>query len=714
MKQRLDSLYFFFLKKYSDADIEDRIKAQSILSVNFAMLLIAAAMFPFALDETIWLLLLIGGAIAGFLISIFLLKKGHMFAAALLHISINAFIVAFLHLYVSDSYDDSLTFIILSIIFTADCMLVATISAQVYYFAAVAIAAQVLAPFLNLNGKLHLSPAHQIENIVLFGAFFLIISILIRNFTNILLSAKTEADHAIESESKYRLLAENVTDVIWTNDLELNMTYISPSVKRFRGYTVEEVMKQKIEERLTPESVAVATEALTDALSVKGGADFGRARTLKLESICKDGSTKWSETKISFLRNEDGEAVGILGVGRDITDQIKTEEEKKLLQVRLNQSQKMEAVGTLAGGIAHDFNNILGGIFGYAQLAQLETQDNPKVQKYIDQLCAASNRAKGLVKQILAFSRQSKSEKIPTDIRVVIKEALKLLRASIPTTIDIQLYEKSDAATVAADPNQIHQLVMNLCTNAYHAMNSKDGSIILALADAKIEPGDVAYQDIAPGNYLEFTVADSGRGMDEDIMARIFEPYFTTKGVGEGTGMGLAVVHGIVKDHGGGIKVKSELGVGTTFTIWLPLLEGSSTDASETSLPTETGNETILFVDDEEILVDVGKEMLEGLGYVVVTRTSSFDALEAIKLNPAKYDLVITDMTMPKMTGDNLAREIKKIRKEIPIILCTGFSEKIIPARGADTDIHNILMKPISLRDLAKTVRDTLDGAKSV
>jgi PAS domain S-box-containing protein len=384
--------------------------------------------------------------------------------------------------------------------------------------------------------------------------------------------------------------------------------------------------------------------------------------------------------------------------------------ERKRMEEALLQSQKMEAIGTLAGGIAHDFNNILGAILGYAQLAQHNSSEKQKVQEYIDNIYLAGERAKGLVQQILAFSRQSKTEKIPVDIGLVIKEALKLLRASSPSTIEMCQNVKSNLGTVLADQTQIHQIVMNLCMNAFHAMEKEGGQLDIDLTPVEINTDDSkVYEDIIPGRYLKLTVADTGHGMDAKTISNIFEPYFTTKETGEGTGLGLAMVHGIVKNHGGNIKAYSEPGIGTSFHVLFPLIENGKEKKEEALHPLSKGNENILFIDDEEFLIDIGKGLLESLGYKVETRTSPYDALEAFRAQADKYDMVITDMTMPKMTGEKLASEIKKIRPDIPIILCTGYSSRITPINVAKMGISDILMKPLTLHTLANTVRKVLD-----
>ena len=423
----------------------------------------------------------------------------------------------------------------------------------------------------------------------------------------------------------------------------------------------------------------------------------------------KDGTNFPVEITANLLEFE-GEKYSITFV-RDITTQKNNEKQKAMMEAHLHQAQRMEALGTLAGGIAHDFNNILSAIYGYSELAQLRCSEDSDLRQYIDQICVASDRAKKLVQQILEFSRQGKSEKAPIDIRKVIKETLKLIGATLPSTIQIRQNIKSNLGAVFADETQIHQIVMNLCANACHSMQKEGGLLEVDIVPVAISIQDSSsFPDMSPGKYLKFIVADTGHGMDPDIMARIFDPYFTTKKLGEGTGLGLSTVHGIVKDHGGGIKVYSEPGVGTAFQVFLPLAETSSDHSTIATSPLPSGKESILFVDDEKLLLEIGKELLEGLGYLVETRASPIDAMEAFRMNPEKYDLILSDMTMPKMTGEKLAKEIKKIRPDIPMILCSGFSARISADTVTQIGIDKVLMKPITLSDLAKTVRKVLDG----
>ena len=502
-----------------------------------------------------------------------------------------------------------------------------------------------------------------------------------------------------KSEERLKLALDSVSDAVWDWRIDTGEIYFSSRWFTMLGYEPYE-LPQEFEtwkSLLHPEDRASAEQC------VLRHAESGKPFEMEFRMQTKDNQWRWILARGKTVEQDaDGKSSRMLGTHMDIT-------ERKMMEERMQQAQKMEAIGTLAGGIAHDFNNILGGIFGYAQLAQLSSKDNPKASDYIDQLCVASNRAKGLVKQILAFSRQSKSEKVPTDIGLVTKEALTLLRASIPTTIEIEQNVRTGVGAVAANPNQIHQIVMNLATNAFQAIGLKSGKIVIDLGETEIAPDDAFYPNVKPGAYLKLVVADTGTGMNATTLNRIFEPYFTTKEQGEGTGLGLAVVHGIVRDHGGDIQVYSEIGVGTTFEVLLPLMRAEDKKTIETSTPLETGHETILLVDDEKVLIDIGKAMLEQLGYTVETRANPQDALNAFKAQTEKYDLVISDMTMPHMTGDTLAREIKKLRSDIPIILSTGFSEKLISEDLSEAGISHVLMKPIAFKDLAKTVRSALD-----
>lgn len=408
----------------------------------------------------------------------------------------------------------------------------------------------------------------------------------------------------------------------------------------------------------------------------------------------------------SPVLGEDGQLANVVYLAKDITEQ-------KNLENRLRQAQKMEAIGTLAGGIAHDFNNILAPILGYADMALDNIPAGSQTAYEIKAVLEAANRAKELVKQILSFSRHAEQELQPLKIQLVIKEALKLLRASIPTTIEIRQDINMECGPVLADPTQIHQIIMNLCTNAYHAMRKKGGVLGVLLAAIELDSEDLKTKiDLRPGKYIVLEVSDTGHGMGQVVMEKVFEPYFTTKGKGEGTGLGLSVVHGIIRSLNGDITVYSELKKGTTFHVYFPAIvqEVEKMTDKETAEALQTGNERILVVDDDEIIVEMEQLMLDSLGYDVTAFTNSEECLESFQSRPNDFDLIITDMTMPKMTGEIFAKQVLKIRPGMPIILCTGFSELISGEKAKAFGIKEFIMKPIIKRDLAKVVRKVLDG----
>jgi len=399
-----------------------------------------------------------------------------------------------------------------------------------------------------------------------------------------------------------------------------------------------------------------------------------------------------------------------LQVATDITKIKELEAERLKTEAQLRQSQKMEAVGTLAGGIAHDFNNILSAIIGFTELSMLEIEEGSQLRENLEQVFRAGKRARDMVKQILAFSRQSEHERKPIAVNPIVKEALKMLRASLPTTIEIRQDIAENSPIIEADATQLHQVLMNLCTNAAHAMRAEGG--ILEVRVGRVDVASAAtspHAELGPGVYLELIVRDTGHGIAKEHLSRIFDPYFSTKDKSEGTGLGLAVVEGIVKAHGGAITVESTVGAGTTFAIYLPRIHKS---ANEKSAPLTsslaTGHERILLVDDEMALVEIGKQLLTRLGYQTETRTSSVEALALFRDNPQRFDLVISDMTMPNLTGDKLAREMMALRPDIPIILCTGYSERMTEARAMAMGIKAFIMKPLVVGDLAAVIRKVL------
>ena len=396
----------------------------------------------------------------------------------------------------------------------------------------------------------------------------------------------------------------------------------------------------------------------------------------------------------------------------DLSALRKVEAEKTKIEDQLRQAQKMEAIGTLAGGIAHDFNNILGAIIGYSELSLLDLDESDSTYKNVHQAYRAATRAKELVKQILTFSRQTERLFTPVNVVPIVREALKFLRSTLPVTIEIQQDIPEKQYTVMADSTQIHQVMMNLCTNAAHAMREEGGIISIKLSEYETEEESDGIWP-RPGRYLNITVSDTGHGMDRATLGRIFEPYFTTKKQGEGTGMGLAMVHGIIKSHQGEIKVYSEPGQGTTFQLYLPLHAEKSDKDAKTVKNLPTGTEYIMYVDDEPALVEIGGRMLQRLGYRVDAVTDSLEALKRFRSNREQYDLLITDQTMPKMTGADLAREVLQIRPDLPVILCTGFSETLSMAKIDEIGAYALLMKPLALEKLAATVRSALDLDKN-
>ncbi|HSR10887.1 MAG TPA: ATP-binding protein, partial [Thermodesulfobacteriota bacterium] len=437
-----------------------------------------------------------------------------------------------------------------------------------------------------------------------------------------------------------------------------------------------------------------------------------KGETLAVLQFMATGPNLYTPENLRLALRVGTQIAGAIANAALLADRKRTEEEKALLQSQLQQAQKMEAIGTLAGGIAHDFNNILSAILGYAELAGLDLPEASRARQNLRQAIRAGHRAKDLVKQILTFSRQGKEERRPLDIGAIVKEELRFLRASLPSTIEIGQEMEDDLGTLSADPTQIHQILMNLCTNAAQAIGEQGGRIGVSLSNCALEERHQAIAaGVEPGSYVRLRVTDTGQGMTPEIMKRIFDPYFTTKEVGKGTGLGLAVVHGIVKSYGGAISVASEPGRGSTFDVYLPRIDGRGeigADQRGEDRPAAE-DEHILVVDDEQMLAEVLQEMLSTLGYRTSARTSSIEALELIRARPDQFDLVITDMTMPNMTGDKLAARMLEIRPGLPIIMCTGYSEYMDKQKAEGLGIRELLLKPLVMNELARAVRRALD-----
>jgi len=399
----------------------------------------------------------------------------------------------------------------------------------------------------------------------------------------------------------------------------------------------------------------------------------------------------------------------------NITERRKAEDERKNLQQQLQQAQKMEAIGTLAGGIAHDFNNILGAVLGYAEMARDDCPAGSPVARDLDQVIKASHRAKDLVKQILAFSRQAEYELIPLQPSIVVKETLQMLRSSLPSTIAIHQDLAADTGTILADPTQIHQIIMNLCTNAFHAMEESGGVLSVILETHTLTARDLGDRPhVKPGDFIHIAIGDTGQGIAPEIRDKIFDPFFTTKEIGKGTGMGLSIVYGIVDSYGGFVSCDSQLGKGTVFHITLPILPADHPlPQTETVKIIPIGSERILFVDDEPMLSEMGQSMLQRLGYHVTVRGSSLEALSSFQNEPNAYDLVITDQTMPGITGIDMARRMLQIRPDLPIILCTGYSSLISEKKAMATGIKGFALKPLAKKDIAALIRKVLRKGES-
>lgn len=506
---------------------------------------------------------------------------------------------------------------------------------------------------------------------------------------------KQTEDELKESEKKYKTLFEKTSDAIFiVNKKSGRYLDANESALRLTGRNWSE-LRQLTTQDVAPKRAENRLQKLNESKTIQ---DLGQT-----EYIRPDGEKRVTML-IAIPLSEDT----VIGIARDITEEL-------ILNERLRQSQKMESIGTLAGGIAHDFNNILFPIVGHAEMLLEDVPEDSPFRNGLNEIYSSALRAKDLVKQILTFSRQESGEIKLMKMQPIIKEALKLIRSTIPTTIYIKQYIRNDCGIIKADPTQIHQIVMNLATNAYHAMEETGGELKVSLKEVELGKLDLINSDMAPGVYACLTVADTGIGMDKVLTEKIFDPFFSTKVRGKGTGMGLSVVHGIVTGMKGVIKVYSEPGKGTEFNIYLPMAKSPSEkqDIHQIKEPILGGSERILLVDDEDVIVAMEKLMLERLGYKVTSRTSSIEALEAFRANPTNFDLVITDMAMPNMPGDKLSAELVKINPDIPVLLCTGFSETMSEEKATSLGINGFLLKPIVMKDLSHKIREVLDENKS-
>ncbi len=508
----------------------------------------------------------------------------------------------------------------------------------------------------------------------------------------------------LQAEAESRRLAtavDQAAEVIVVTDTDGTIQYANPAFERVTGFSREETVGQNSRILKSGRQDRAFYEELWNTIS-NGEVWSGHFTNMK-----KDGSIYEEDATISPVRDDGGQIISYVAVKRDVTEQAAMER-------RLRQAQKLEALGTLAGGIAHDFNNVLAAIIGYGQMTAERLSEGSPEQGDLDQVLSAAYRAKNLVQQILTFSRKREQERQPVLLHLIAGEALELLRPSLPATIEIQRTIDKNCAPVTADPTQIHQIIMNLCTNAYHAMKETGGVLSVDLASVEVDNDLVdSYPSLREGAYAKLTVKDTGHGMEREIMDCIFDPFFTTKDEGEGTGMGLSTVHGIVQAYEGAIAVDSEPGRGTTFDVYLPLTETAAQEEKLDDEPIPGGDERVLVIDDEEVLANLIGRQLQALGYEVTVRTSSVAALKLFCAQPQHFDLIITDNIMPKMTGRQLIREVTRIRKDIPVISISGEDRKMSSEEVKKSVISAFLNKPFSLRDLALAVRNVLDEAKA-
>jgi PAS domain S-box-containing protein len=519
------------------------------------------------------------------------------------------------------------------------------------------------------------------------------------SYTQAIEATRKHAEALRENEEQFRQMALNASDLLyirypdderlsWFGNVDLLLGYEEGGFPRTQAAWVDS---------LHPDDRDRVTNAYQRSCSL------GQAFEQEYQIRQKDGTYLYWSDRGRPVCDGQGRLTKFIGACTDITD-------RQRLEKQLRQSQKMEAVGTLAGGIAHDFNNILGAINGYWELAVADFPSDHAAQSHLDQIGKAVNRAKALVRQILSFSREQEHAHRPVQLEPVVDEAIDLLRAALPATIEIRQYVESPLAAVLGDPTQLHQVIMNLGTNALHAMGEKGGVLEIRLNVVSIDAQAAARSELKEGPHVRLALSDTGQGMERAVVERIFEPFYTTKEQGKGTGLGLYVVHSIVKGLGGTISAYSEPGSGTTFNVYLPAQFSEEAAPAEHHSIISGGNKHILFVDDEQPLVEIGQEVLERQGYKVTTSNNGLDALERFYARPSDFDLVITDSTMPGMSGCELAASLTQLRPDLPIILVTGFTSSITKKKANELGIRKVLLKPATGRELGEAVSRALFG----
>ena len=506
-----------------------------------------------------------------------------------------------------------------------------------------------------------------------------------------------------DSEKKYRELFEKGSDLLFFHNLDGTLMESNPAFKEGFGIGDDITGKLSVRDFIVERHKNEFNDYIARLL--RHGHDTGITTI-----AAADGREIILEYNNLLVRNAAGQPAGVSGSARDISARIRAEKENRRLQEQLRQRQKLEAIGTLAGGIAHDFNNILSIVMGNAELALDLTPKTEATRVFLGEILTACTRARDVVRQLLTFSRKTAVHPKPMDMAPVVKESLRLLRSIIPRNIDFRYGIPAQLPAVAADPGHLHQIMINLCTNAADAMSQKGGVMEIDLEPVSLDENDLADLDISSGDYVRLTVTDTGHGISPKHLDRVFDPYFTTKDIGKGTGMGLATVHGIITGYRGGIRARQRPTGGMRFDLFFPVtqfeIEAEEKDVFVSPL---TGNETILFVDDEEAIAELSRRHLESFGYKVACTTHPLEALRWFQETPDRFDLVITDMAMPHLTGDRLAEAILQIRPEKPIILCTGYSEIMTETRAKRMGIRAFMEKPLEKKDLARAVRNILD-----